>query len=367
MTKKLKIMLICALFFMLSFILVGYAALNDELTVVGESSVSPQNIVFITDVKVLAENSGASATVNGYTGTLLDSQVTLAANVASSITFQITVFNGTNYTAYYQDTVWSDEAYDNAGIDVTTSLNVNDAVQSKGFLTFTATYAYKDGVISNRVLNSLVSFKFSDELTQEEQAVDGALERFDDILNNETEQGTTFEALRQEMTGGDGLSGRNDTYIGNVIGSSGSDSQAVNKFFTDATGNNKLVLEINGVKTSVTVMIKYEDVTGDGVADMTIYMTPDKISGQWYNRSSVTVYAAVFTSSTKTDATGQTKTVWSMIGQLYKGTATTNAYSGNIFGASDSFNTDTWKSAEAYHGASSGETIESVMTALKNS
>jgi len=299
MTVKLKILIISVLSFMLSFMLIGYAALSDELTIKGDGEVKPQNIVFITDAKILSTNASAEATVNGYTGTVLDSRVVLTSSSTSSVTFQITVFNGTNYTAYYQETVWADAAYDNPDITVSTTLKVNDAVQSKSFLTFSATYSYKNGTVDNNVLNSLVNFKFSDELTQEEQAVDGALERFDDILNDETEQGATFDALREEMISGEGLSGRNNSYIGNVIGSSSSDSKAVNKFFTDAEGNNKLVLEIDGVKTSVTVMIKYEDVTGDGVEDMTIYMTPDKITGSFFNRGTVTVYAAVFTSSEK--------------------------------------------------------------------
>ncbi len=365
MKRKTKILSTLAFLFIFCFLAAGYAAITDNLTVSGSINLEAPNEVYITSVTHAGASSGSTGTVNSYTSTLLNSTVNLTSASSSYVTFSITVYNGTNFTAYYQNTLYSEAAYDNENIVCTTSLATNAPVQSKHSLTFTATFEYKNGIsVSNTTLNSLVNFKFSDELTQEEQAVDEALGRFDDILNNETELGKTFELLRDEMTSGDGLSGRNDTYIGNVIGSANSDSAAINKLFTDAEGNNKLVLEIDGVQTAVTVMVKYEDITGDGVADMTIYMTPDKISGSIWNRPKVTVYAAVFTSTTLTGTDGTTITNWSMLGQLFKGTATTNAYSGNVFGASDSFNTDTWRSSEAYNGIASNSTIERVLAGL---
>lgn len=365
MKTKNKILSSIAFLFIFCFLTAGYAAITDNLTVSGSVNVTAPNEVYITSVTAAGASSGATGKVNSYTGTMLNSTVNLTNASSSYVTFSITVYNGTNFTAYYQDTLYSETAYDNANIVCETSLATNAPVQSKHSLTFTATFEYKNGVsVNNKTLNSLVNFKFSDELTQEEQAVDEVLGRFDDILNNETELGNTFELLREEMTSGEGLSGRNNTYIGNVIGSSSSDSEAINNLFTDADGNNKLMLEIDGKMTSVTVMVKYEDITGDGREDMTIYMTPDQITGSIFNRPKVTVYAAVFTSTTLTGADGVTVATWSMIGHLFKGTATTNSYSGNTFSKSDSFNTDTWRSSEAYNGIASNSTIEKVLQGL---
>lgn len=364
MSKVQKLFAVIAFSLIFSFVTVGYAAITDELTVEGTANVDAPDIIFITNAYVKSATN-ATATVDGYTATVMNSTVSLTGT-SGSVTYTVTVQNNTNFVSYYQGVTYDGTILDNASITKSSaSIKENDEknpLTSKGSMTFDLTVSYSSSASS--ALSTMINIKFS-ELTQDEQAVDSALERFDDILNNETEQGLTFEELREEMVSGDGAQNRNDTYIGNVIGSSGSDSAAVNKLFTDEDGNNKLVLEIDGEKTSVTVMIKYEDVTGDGTSDMTIYMTPDRITGSIFNRPKVTVYAAVFVSAPNSDGT----TSWSHHGQLYKGSATTNAYSGNIFASSDSFNTDTWVTTAAYYTTNSTSTapsdsnIERVMAA----
>lgn len=371
MKRLHKIFAIIALSLIFSFIAVGYAAVSDELLVTGVASVEAPKTIFITNAYVKS-TSNMTATVDSYTQTVMNNTVTFnGAATTGTVTYTVTVRNNTHFVSYYQGVTYDGAVLNNSAITkVAASITPNDeknpfnTEQSK---TFDITLTYTKG--SNpSTISTFINIKFS-ELTEKEQAVDIALERFDDILNNETEQGSTFEQLRYEMESGDGLSGRNETYIGNVIGSSSSDSAAVNSLFTDASGNNNLTLDIDGKKTSVTVMIKYEDVTGDDVPEMTIYLTPDKITGSILNRPLVTVYAAVFKSKEETNADGSTVTSWSLYGQLYKGEATTNAYSGSFFASSDSFNTDTWKSTLQYYAtnstnkAPSGSNIAKVMAA----
>ncbi len=141
------------------------------------------------------------------------------------------------------------------------------------------------------------------------------------------------------------------TYIGNVAGSSSSDTQKVNQLFGD-----KLSITVDNVPVNVTLLIKREDVdgntqTGDSYSigsgsnaisaqgcEMTLYMTTDPLTS---SGSRATVYAAVFTCDVTDGANG----TWYMLGDMYTGTAPVLSYEGDNRGTG-SFHTDSWLSSK---------------------
>ena len=166
--------------------------------------------------------------------------------------------------------------------------------------------------------------------------------RFKEILNTPAE----YTKLTDQMDDNWSNGRYNDSYMGTVVGASDDDIALLEDLFV---GN--LILNINGVDTEVTILIKRENVdgnknNGDGSGnEMAVYMTTDPLTERG---KSVPVYAAVYTSPDK----GKT---WSQLGQMFEGKATVNNYFG--FSGTGSFNTDTWKDLK-------GKTIEQVISAL---
>ncbi len=382
MTKIQKLFATVAFSLIFCFVLVGYAALNDELVIDGSAEVEIPKIIFITDVKVKS-TSGVKAEVNSYDGTVMNSTVTFNENSSSgTATYTVTIKNNTNFVSYYQGVNYDGTILNNSAITkVTASIATNDEKQPFNSLsekTFDITLTYSKGSNSSSITTH-INIMFS-ELTEKEEAVDKVLDRFDDILNDATEitenQGkSTFQALIEQMEKYSDNNRANDSYIGNVAGASSADKLAVNDFFTvtndDGTTENMLHLTIGEKDVPVTIMIKNEDIysANDG-NEMVIYITPDTITN---SRGNVTVYVAVFTKSTETvtnaDGTTTEKTVWTQEGLLYQGEAPKNRYNGMPWGTYNSFNTDNWETTVAYYTtnssntAPSGSDIERVMKA----
>lgn len=93
---------------------------------------------------------------------MLQSKVVLSEyDITSQITYQITVYNSTDYDYGYNGTVYDSEYYDNDTIGYTISgINVGDILPAKSSLSFTITFNYKTDTITNNVLNSYINFIF---------------------------------------------------------------------------------------------------------------------------------------------------------------------------------------------------------------
>ncbi len=184
-----------------------------------------------------------------------------------------------------------------------------------------------------------LTLKISEYLTQEKETVNNALDQFKIILNDNS-SGGTYQTLLDMMD-----SNYSDTgaYVGNVVGSNTTLNRRFEALFVDEEGNNKLTLELNGVTTNITAMVKQQDLDGDGIAEMTIYMTPFDPADSSYPSNGtntatqgykpVEVYATVFT---------QRNGNWIQLGDMYKGIAKANNYTSGEWGDDNSFNTDTW-------------------------
>ena len=354
MKKKHLVAFVICFSFLFCFLCVGYAALTDTLTINGMSTVSAQDGVFISDVT--ADNN---ATVNKYLSTTLNISLNFANTNTSTAT--ITVYNNSSYEYVFNGVVYDNTIEDNAYIDYTLGGIVKgDTIAANEELTFTVTYSPKS-TATDTSLTSIFNYQFVlDSEYIPEVAASGATARFEEILNSETE----FKSLTDKMD--TVVDGRNDSsYIGNVVGSVSTDSTAINDLFT-TNGSNALVLDINGVQTNVTAMIKRANVDGDTSTgdesgnEMTIYMTaedPTEAGGSLFNPGEVQVFVAVFTKNGDGD--------WYQLGEMYEGEATVNNYAGNIFGTRNSFNTDTWISTQSYYGLNTGADIEAIITAYK--
>lgn len=304
----------------------------------GVNMAMPQT-VYIT--KATVGNGNGSMTINGYIQTKFDSEVTLTAANTSTKSVTIRVYNNANETYAFNAIKYTTDNYSNADIECTLPvLKHGDEIAPGEYLEFVVTYKYKNNkASSNRVLDSIINFEFLpvDELpTEEEIAVSGALEQFENIINNIVTN-DSFETLIKQMEDYANNDRNDDSYIGNVSGASDADTALLEDLFQ---GN--LTLNINGVDTEVTIIIKREDIDGNAQTgdsngnEMSIYMTTDDLQkNSWFGTEKAPVYVSVFSS----DDDGES---WYQLGSMYEGTATIKRYDGWM--GSGSFDTDTWRS-----------------------
>lgn len=355
---------------------VGFAVVSDELKIEGTAEATPPRSVYIVNALQSGAETDCSVQIKGYSGTVLSSKVTLSTSATASVKISVEVFNNTAYGYVFNGIKYESGAdtYDNADITVSvTDLKVGDALAVGAGLTFIAEFSYvATASAQNTVLNSAINFSFipASEYVPD-IAVDNALERFENILNDETENEegkTLFEQLNDAFENTTGSRPNNDngkSYIGNVVGSSGVDSEAIEKLFT-VDGENKLVLDINGEKTNVTVLIKREDIDGDSSngKEITLYLTPEEITGEWDRMTwshpyHSPIYAVVY--RCEKDEDGNEK--WSRIGETYEGKATKTHYdyTEDDWTKYDSFDTGAWITTQSYYGLSAGVKIETLM------
>ena len=158
-----RLLLVAAVFFMG----IGYASVNGTtMKVEGSASAYVPESVLITGVEVLSPGAtgNETATVNVYTGTMLDSTVELDQNRSSQIKMKITVYNNTTEDQMYVG-METDDTYAQSNIECVvdpSTLVMNAKIPAKESHTFKITFKFKDDaiVINNHVLNSKINFKF---------------------------------------------------------------------------------------------------------------------------------------------------------------------------------------------------------------
>lgn len=328
----------------------GYAKLTDNFRISAEIKSQVQEGVFICDA-----TSNDNIVINSYVSSTVNSSTTLGNQNKAEATMTITVFNNGKETYGYNAIKYmvGESTYSNEDIIVEVDIDRRTEIKVNSYLTFNAIFSYKnDKVSSNKVLNSILNFEFLplDQIPEDEEeiAVNGALERFTEILNNPAET----KQLTDQMDKSNENDRHNNSYIGNVVGASEKDIELLKELFV---GN--LHININGIDTQVTLIIKRENLdnnknTGDENGnEMTIYMTTDDLQrDSWLSAGKAPVFAAIFS---KNNSDGG----WAQIGSMVEGTATIKGYSGSVLGEG-SFDTDTWKSK-------SNQTIEQVLASFK--
>jgi len=351
--KRYGVLMLCVIFVSTLLLGIGYATVSTTLSVTGTTQAEPPNAVYIIQTEV----TSGTATVNGTSGTVLSSTVTLENSASSQAVIRVTLWNNTEYPYTFNGLSYTTgvDTYDNTAISVSASTAKGTSLAAGERTVMDLTFKYKSGVSTNKVLNSVINISYvPPEEYIPEIAVKGAIGRFGEILNDPT----TYNQLTTAMdkTG----SGRwSDSYIGNVAGATDADSKAVEDLFT-VDGKKLLTLDLkgDGTETHVTAMIKRENIGGTNANEMVIYMTGEEISGSLFRPSTLQVFAAIYVQNEAGE--------WVQKGELFEGTARSNPYFGGI-GSHNSFNTDTWETAKTYYGVASGSSIEDLLAAIPES
>ena len=158
------------------FMGIGYATINNvTLNFEGQASAFAEKGLVITDVIYNMSGSSASSLnskINYYTKTMMNSHIELDDEVNSTISYNITVYNNTNYNYLFDQALYDTTGlfYDNNNIEFTLSgISQGSKVKSKHSITFTITFKFKNGFTpsssndTDNVLNSYINFKFVQE------------------------------------------------------------------------------------------------------------------------------------------------------------------------------------------------------------
>jgi hypothetical protein len=305
--------------------------------------------LYITNVSVVG-GSYSSATPYQVGDLNMQANIELNRQTASSVVMEVTFYNNTHSSFYYNKT--ETVSWNNDRIDYTvTGIEKQDEIAGYSYKTIQLTFAYAGKNVSASSLLFELHFNFVvDKDSIGDIVAMTAVDRFKDVLNNKVSE-NAYQTLEDAM---DNRSGWNKasavTYIGNVAGSSSADSNVLKSLF----GNEFMSMDLDGdgVAEPITMMIKRENLDGDTTTgdsytyttwreevtvegvEMTLYITSANLSNVTSGKS-VVVYAATYTKLPGSDT-------WTELVPLTKGAADANNYSG--YGSANSFNTDTWLS-----------------------
>lgn len=329
----LKVLLCVGLSCMSLLLAVGYAAISGTIVITGTAKYEPGTI-YITEVI----QGGESFQKFGYR-TLLGNHSFSKKN--ETCTVKVKVKNNSGIDQYFDTVVIMDKSADYDVSAVVTSANVK--AQGTPLLngnTETYTITFKSTAAGVELIDAQNLLRFTpdyDDLTQ--IAASSISERFLQILNGEIEPITVGDVdynaddflteFKKNMNSAD-----SGAYISNVSGAEPADQTIVDAIFGEFTS-----ITLPGSEDPVPVkgLIKEQDVTGGGVAEMVLYVTADPLSkaGSSWNRNYVPVYAIVFE---------QIGGKWEQNAEMFVGTAPVTDYNGNT--GTGSFSTDYWRSSD---------------------
>lgn len=365
MKTWMKMILGISLSFICLLTSVGYAAVTSEMIIRGDAEFSYPDSVFIVDISNVKTSNATiiTAPVNlGEPSTKVMSEIIFAGRNAY-VTFDVLIMNGTTFNQYfdvleeYAELEGIDGSFSYANIDWSVTPPQGTLLKPGEQTTFTVTLTYT-GRNSNQTRKMLHEFDFvldSDDLT--EAVSKGVTSKFEDILNNRLEEDIVYDYNGKEITI-DNANTYNEVinhmendssgdYIGNLQGADGDDKALLTALFEGA-----LTFTVGNEEVPITVMIKEKNVYDvdniKNVNEMVLYITADDLGATY---SFVPVYAAVFAK----DTSGE----WKQIGDIFAGEARTNNYSG--WYGSGSFNTESWRSTQAYYGIAVRSGISNVI------
>ena len=131
---------------------VGYAIINSvNLDVTGETIAKSQDGVYITSIAYSSNvnaNTDTSEILNAQK-TIINSYIELSkTDPLSSITYTITLYNGSNKAQFYLGSSFDESFYNNKNITYKiNNLNIGDKIASKGTKEISITYYYNDNKI----------------------------------------------------------------------------------------------------------------------------------------------------------------------------------------------------------------------------
>jgi len=364
---------------MFSFIMVGYAALTDSLSISGTMEADTPKGLFITSV----ERDGNVSRLDVYNASFAEYSTTVTVGLsksnnsyAGSVRYKITVLNNTTLEYAYRGLYYQPNAsgYSNSYISTSNANNkigiVTDfpngtVVAPGGSLEFYVTYtigSQRNTFSASRTYTTLVNYQFGINVETEEAAREAVNDKFLNILNTTSTYEELVDVLDNKF---DGSQEWTSNYVGNVGSATSDDAVAVNTLFAG-----QLQMIIDGEVRTASVLIKHENLDGnrktgdDYVAvnssnggvfrgygcEMTLYLTTDPLTRP---NSNATVYVCVFTCDR--DDAGNIVGDWYRIGDSYEGLAPIVGYNGES-GGTGSFITDNWLSSAGSYSPSSNFT-----------
>lgn len=171
--KKRKIISVLILIASI-FMGIGYASVNSIIfNFNGNISAKEQDSVYIVETNVVETsiNDNEIATPKDTIGTIFKSETTLSLNQSSEVTYEITVFNSSNKTYYFNEVklLENEDSYSNTNIaykleGITHGDMIAPSTGAEmAYKTFYVTFYYKDkNNISNNNLKSLLNFHFEE-------------------------------------------------------------------------------------------------------------------------------------------------------------------------------------------------------------
>lgn len=313
--------LVLSILIMTVFMSLGYAALTDDLSILGNAHAKPKphKGVIITNVELM-RSSGITSRENEY---ILPTNHETSVNVDRSngfITYKITVFNNTDVTYWYIGPRCTTDYGKNAligknnGISIVTkdhaddnyqSFNNEDWIPPQTERDFYVTYTY--GSNASGVVDLLVNFHFDIRM-------DAVHDEFLAVLNDSA-PGGGYETLKATFE-----SAYKST--GAVSISTESHPELFAALFDD------LMINMDGVEKEAHIVIRRENLdkdttTGDQYnnngpkgCEYTLYITVEPLTPG----TRPTVYAIAY--SEGADNMGE---LWYQVGELYEGTANVNS------------------------------------------
>ena len=365
MKAWLKVVLGISLSFMCLFSCLGYAGFTSALTVKGEAELLPPNAIFIVGISNV-RTSGATVNTSpvniGFPSTKVMSEIVFNGR-NSSVSFDVLIKNGTDFTQYFDILEEYDElegvegSFSYSNTEWTVSPGQGTELKSGEQKTFTVTLKLTRNY-SNQTRKMLHEFDFTPDSNDLTEIVSKDItDKFEDILNNNLEhdisyvyngrqidvpKDKTYDQVIEQME----VDRNTGNYIGNLMGSDGDDKALLSALFEGA-----LTFTIGNEEVPITVMIKEKDVYGSTEKDMVLFITADTLSAE---ATYVPVYASVYSKNELGD--------WEHVGEIFAGEAKTNNYNYGSWGTqSGSFDTESWRSTEEYYGIASGSGIKTVM------
>ena len=358
-----KVVMNIVLSFLILSVGIGFAAMTDNMTIIGNATIEIPMGLFITDINLI---SSSNTDRNQFEfleySTTVHSILSRRSGTGTAV-YEITVLNNTQYEYAYRGLYYTNSygnnsyvstSNTNSKLGVIPNFPEGKIVGPGEQLTFRVTYTIGRSVNSSLNLDTMINFQFGINVESIDQAANIVHEKFLDILNTSTTYKELVDVLDDKF---DGNQEWTSNYVGNVGNAVDNDMMTVETLFAG-----QLTMMVNGKAQKAWVIIKHENLdgnekTGDDYTlnynqyglvthkgcEMTLYMTVDALDDQngW-----APVYATVFTCDR--DDAGNKISDWYKVGDTYYGQANVVGYKGET-GGTGSFVTDNWKSyAETY-------------------
>ena len=168
-SKKTKITLIFLgiIVILSTFLGVGYAQISAvDLTISGKATMKKQEGIMITSINYVSGTNVNQnlSTINDFYQTTMDSTIVLNNDLASTMTYQVSIQNTLNEAYTFAGVIYDPNFYDNASIVYEVSgINIGDKIEPKEIKTLMITFKYNGTSLLNSTLNSFLNFKFQKE------------------------------------------------------------------------------------------------------------------------------------------------------------------------------------------------------------